>query len=297
MRQALFAVMLVAASFAGGAVVNGPGLRWAQELLTDRFGLAEDDQDEGPPRLQPLVGDPSRPDGFRSGSGSGASSEIPARTIPPLAVEPTEVRPGPPAENAKEASPLPRAEAPAAAMGEAPPTSPKANSDVSRPETVELPTLTTTELPPLDRPEPPASPAAKANANEPPGASSPSPAQKALADAKLAFASIAVAATAEPEPRPEASGSNSSSSSSSGPGDPTDWPGVRRALQALGVARYGVEGEPGGRVRFHCVIPLAGRRAVSQYFEAEGEDEFQAAKGALRRVNLWRATEGSNAPL
>ena len=31
MRQALFAVLLVAASFAGGAVVNGPGLRWAQD--------------------------------------------------------------------------------------------------------------------------------------------------------------------------------------------------------------------------------------------------------------------------
>ena len=39
MRQALFAVVLVAASFAGGAVVNGPGLRWAQAMVWNRAGL------------------------------------------------------------------------------------------------------------------------------------------------------------------------------------------------------------------------------------------------------------------
>jgi hypothetical protein len=56
------------------------------------------------------------------------------------------------------------------------------------------------------------------------------------------------------------------------------------------VTRYTIEGEPGGRVVFSCLIPLAGRQAVSQRFEAEGEDEFQAAQGALRRIALWRAT-------
>ena len=75
------------------------------------------------------------------------------------------------------------------------------------------------------------------------------------------------------------------------PGDPTDWPGVRRALRELGVARYGIEGETHGKVRFHCVIPLAGRRAVGQHFEADGDDEFQAARALLRRIALWRATE------
>jgi hypothetical protein len=63
-------------------------------------------------------------------------------------------------------------------------------------------------------------------------------------------------------------------------------------MRALGVARYGIEGEPGGKVRFHCLIPLAGRRAVGQQFEAEGNDEIQAAQAALKRVALWRATEG-----
>ena len=38
MRKALFAVVLVAASFGGGAAVNGPGLRWAQawDALSDK---------------------------------------------------------------------------------------------------------------------------------------------------------------------------------------------------------------------------------------------------------------------
>jgi hypothetical protein len=71
----------------------------------------------------------------------------------------------------------------------------------------------------------------------------------------------------------------------------SDWAALRRKMTALGVSRYGIEGEPGGRVRFHCIIPLAGRRAVAQQFEAEGDDEIQAAEAALRRVALWRATE------
>ena len=59
----------------------------------------------------------------------------------------------------------------------------------------------------------------------------------------------------------------------------------------MGVSRYWIESEPGGPARFRCLIPLAGNRAVSQHFEAEGDDEFQAADAALRRVALWRATE------
>jgi hypothetical protein len=68
-------------------------------------------------------------------------------------------------------------------------------------------------------------------------------------------------------------------------------------MRELGVARYGLEGEPGGRVRFHCLIPLAGRRAVAQQFEAEADDEIEAAQTALRRVALWRATEPPAAAL
>ena len=42
MRKALFAVVLVSASFAGGAAVNGPGLRWAQAMVLGRLGVEDD---------------------------------------------------------------------------------------------------------------------------------------------------------------------------------------------------------------------------------------------------------------
>jgi hypothetical protein len=78
-----------------------------------------------------------------------------------------------------------------------------------------------------------------------------------------------------------------SSSSQSPTGD---WTEVRRKLEAAGVSRYTIEGEPGGRVNFACLIPLAGKQAVSQRFEAEGDDEFEAAQAVLKRINLWRVS-------
>jgi hypothetical protein len=72
-----------------------------------------------------------------------------------------------------------------------------------------------------------------------------------------------------------------------------DWTQLCRKLRALGVIRYMVDGEPGGRVIFSCLVPVAGRQAVSQRFEAEGDDESQAAQAAIRRITLWRATRPS----
>jgi hypothetical protein len=72
-----------------------------------------------------------------------------------------------------------------------------------------------------------------------------------------------------------------------------DWGNLRRRMKDLGITRYEIEGDPSGRSRFRCLIPLAGRRAVGQQFEGEGDDDFQAADAALRRVALWRATEAS----
>jgi hypothetical protein len=117
----------------------------------------------------------------------------------------------------------------------------------------------------------------------------PAPATKgarSVSEAAVSLASLA-------RPAAEATASSTSSSSSAVATDPADWAGVRRALRALGVSRYGIDGEPNGRVRFHCVIPLAGRHAVGQHFEAEADDELQAARVALRRIALWRASEGS----
>ena len=41
MRQAIFVVVLVAAAFLGGAMVNGPGIRWVQSRLLDYMGLKD----------------------------------------------------------------------------------------------------------------------------------------------------------------------------------------------------------------------------------------------------------------
>ena len=61
-------------------------------------------------------------------------------------------------------------------------------------------------------------------------------------------------------------------------------------MKALGVVRYTIEAETDGRVRFTCVIPVEGLKAVGHHFEAEGDDEPQAAEAALKRIALWKAT-------
>ena len=81
---------------------------------------------------------------------------------------------------------------------------------------------------------------------------------------------------------------------SEAPGD-GDWTTLARKMQGLGISRFTIEGQPGGRVLFSCLIPLAGRQAVTQRFEAEGADAVQAARAALRRVALWRAAQPQQA--
>jgi hypothetical protein len=69
----------------------------------------------------------------------------------------------------------------------------------------------------------------------------------------------------------------------------TAWTRIRQKLRTLGVTRYTFEGNPNGHVSFRCVIPLAGRQAVSEQFEGEGDDELQAVQIAIRRISLWQA--------
>jgi hypothetical protein len=71
---------------------------------------------------------------------------------------------------------------------------------------------------------------------------------------------------------------------------PTSWGDLRKKMKDLGITRYTIEGETDGRVRFRCVIPVDGLKAISHHFEAEGDDEQQAAEAALKRIALWKAT-------
>jgi hypothetical protein len=70
-----------------------------------------------------------------------------------------------------------------------------------------------------------------------------------------------------------------------------NWTAMRQRFQVLGITRYWIEGEPTGMVRFRCVVPHEGQKAISQQFEGEGADDFAAAEAALRRLALWKATE------
>ena len=65
-------------------------------------------------------------------------------------------------------------------------------------------------------------------------------------------------------------------------------------MQSLGVSRYTIEAETGGHVVFSCLIPVAGRQAVAQRFEGDGDNIAQAAQVAIRRITLWRATQASS---
>jgi hypothetical protein len=69
-----------------------------------------------------------------------------------------------------------------------------------------------------------------------------------------------------------------------------EWAILQSRMQTLGVSRFTIEGQPGGPVVLACLIPVAGRQAVAERFEAEGDDIIHAAQAVLRRIVLWRAT-------
>lgn len=270
MRQALFAVMLVAASFAGGAVVNGPGLRWAQNMVLGRMGLEED-------------GDADK----EKHVGGGLDDGVPFHAIPPLAVEPSVIAPGPAVIEPKARADDAAAAVEPGALPGLPPVPETATADTAAPPT----------RPPIQTPAPALVPAPAVVESPAPLTTSRERDRAALDLASATSAPERDSGRGDTTIRPVSLASAADVPSTAPPqdaakGEPTDWAGVRKALRDLGVSRYGTDGAPIGRVRFHCVIPLAGRRAVGQHFEAEGDDDLEAARAALRRVVLWRAAEG-----
>jgi hypothetical protein len=363
MRQAVFVVAMVAAAFLGGAVVNGPGLRWVQDRLLDYLGVKDGEiasldlpvastgpADTNGPGAPSAAGEPMANAPSITPQDSAATRETPRAPAggpvledapPPAAGRPGATRPG---ARAARSSPEPKSSAQAgmgnvlgsllglkgeakdskkANAGSSPPSpSPAATADrASKPirraaASSETKAPAAERGPPADgRPKstpagspgldpPPESTPARGGAGAPTAGSSsgpaPAPLDPSVAPAILASLSPSGSsrsadgdrAAAEMIPLEKApSSAGSPPPLGAGPGaDSASWTALRRKLQAAGVTRYTIEGEPGGRVVFSCLIPLAGRQAVSQRFEAEGDDEFQAAQGAIRRIALWRAT-------
>jgi len=258
-RQAILVIVLVAASFLGGAFVNGPGLQWAQTRLLRSLGL--------------------------NNGGEIASVDLKATA----SAETMPDGPGPAKVVDMTASGL-------AAVPAVPAEDESSEHKAS-------------DRHPLPQPRPKSKPGgAESPRSQPSVASAPSPARPSLA---LTKTSTGVSASLDPHvapaildslaallpSTPPVSGSSLPSSSRSpsaakSVGDSGDeWAVLERKMQSLGVSRFMIEAEPGGRVVFSCLIPLAGRQAIAQRFEAEGDDMVQAAHAALRRIGLWRATQ------
>jgi hypothetical protein len=265
-RKAILVVALIGASFAGGAVVNGPGLVWAQSYLTHQLGGDAPppvDDDLAAPSIEEIPLDDDSPPG-------GA---LPAAPLPPLEA------------GAVAASPVVDAPAPAPAPAPTPAVEEPAPIDVSAAD----PPLSgpSVETAADDVPPPPAPSSAPSEsaleAEEEPESAAWKDAPDTLAPARPILPGSPASPNAA-DPEVAAAGLTRAEGSES-------WGRMRQKLREAGVSRYWIEGELGGNVRLRCLIPLAGQRAVGQQFEAEGASESLAAEGVLRRIALWKATE------
>lgn len=308
-RQFVLVVVLVGAAFLGGAFVNGPGLRWVQTQVLGSLGL--DDEGEiatvdlkggsgtdkpgpgeaprGPTAPAPgVVADtgakagPSEPprrmrrddsDGAGARRPPASAASVLAPSLPDLTAS---AAPAPPPADDDRREREARPSAPVSGTGTA--RAPR-DPEVSR---AAAPSASTAPAPPSDRDRPREAAPALVDSL---ASLMPSPAPAPASPEGLAPAVPMPAPGPSPSPSPPPT-----SPAPNRPGD-DDWATLARKMQALGVTRFTVEGQPGGRAVFSCLIPLAGRQAVTQRFEAEGEDALQAARAALRRVALWRAAQ------
>jgi hypothetical protein len=308
-RQVVLVVVLVGAAFLGGAFVNGPGLRWVQTQVLGSLGL-DDGGEIATVDLKNGVG----PDKAGEKTIPGQSILAPVLPVPGLVADTgakawtsdarrmrREDSEGAGAPGRPASTPLgpPRSTSDLTAPADAPASSAADNSRgrEARPSAPVAGTASAPRDPDVTR-------AAAPSAPQPSPAAPPAPADREARPALLdSLASLMPApAPAPPEglpplaPAPAPAPSPSPSSPAPGRPGEDDWATLARKMQGLGISRFTIEGQPGGRVIFSCLIPLAGRQAVAQRFEAEGEDAPQAARAALRRVALWRAAAQPSPP-
>jgi hypothetical protein len=317
MRQALFAVMVVAAAFLGGAVVNGPGVRWLQARFVDYMGLRDGGEIASIDLVQESL--PRVDADSRQTPNSAVGNAVSEPPPPPLRTPTNVSEPSIPAPTLP-ATPrdLPKSGAkPQSHVKGARPTTTLVESQVASnqvlttnggagPSRLAVPTRPKSSA----RPDPEITEWADQQALPAPLDPSVGPALLAsllpqagsepVGGGQAGSASIAL----EVAPARAATASAPSMAGSPSRMDNTgfiqfrkplaDWVGLHHKLQSLGVTRYTVEGVPGGRAVFSCVIPLAGRQAVSQRFEAEADNELHAAQSVIRRIVLWQATHSES---
>lgn len=257
MRQAIFIIVLAAASFLGGAIVNRPSLHWAQIRLLNSLGLTSKDE-LASVDLKALTTTDGTADRSRSVKPEPDVIPKPFAPMPSLV---TDDRASQRSGSERNANTAPKT----GSTGKELPGSTHVSSSPSD--------ATTSVPPPIRFPlrgsssDPNVEPVALRSPPAPP--SSP-PLSRTESASASSSASV-------PPPKSGLYGSD-------------DWAVLERRMQSLGVWRFTIDGEPGGRVVFSCLIPVAGRQAVAQRFEADGDDVVQAAQAALRRIVLWQRT-------
>jgi hypothetical protein len=279
-RQALLVIVLIASSFLGGAFVNGPGLRWAQTRLMRSLGLNGESEitsvDLTPAATPVGVSDSTDP-----------AKPVSEPMLEPLAPAPTVLA----EDGSSQKVPSNHRNGASSKLHEKPRDGTSFKTEAGLPLGVtppfSVPTTTGSASKRLASPDsevrPAGAPLGRLN-------SSDSKVEPALLD------SLGTLLPSASSPPPEPLSSPALSPSSSPVPKPTrsisdDWIVLQQKLRALNVSRFTIEGEPSGRVLFSCLIPLAGRQAVTQRFEAEGDDMIQAVQATLRRIALWRATQ------
>jgi hypothetical protein len=282
-RKAILIIVLVAASFLGGAFVNGPGLQWAETRVLRLLGL-NNGGEIASVDLKAAVSSETSLDESRSAKPGASVHEGPRAPVPSLLTEhesprrdgfdqPSTVQTGPKSSSIQSDVP---------------------NSGVGP-----------TDALPMKHPFPqtkgleqevaPADPNVKqASTSSHPVGSGDSDRQDTQAkpdilDTLAALLPSTSASSASHLPSPSTLPAVSTQKPLVDGSD--NWVVLERKMQRLGVSHYTIKGQPGDRVVFSCLIPLAGRQAVAQHFEAEGDDIVQATEATMRRIALWQATQ------
>jgi hypothetical protein len=297
-RHVVLVVILVGAAFLGGAFINGPGMRWVQTQVLGSLGLG-DEREIATVDLSGGNGAGTAGSGRPGGEkGRGPIAPMPSALAAADVAKPGSAAKEPAARGVEDGgrrSTTPAAGDPAVAL--AGPARDEIRGDDGPPP---LPAdLETDRLTPARRdPEvtlaaaapSPIPPPSTVDGRAPLGGDGP----PALGDSSGAPAPPAELRPPMPDPSPSPVAPQPRPAPGHSGDD--DWGTLARKMQVLGISRFTIEGQPGGQVVFSCLIPMAGRHAVSQRFEAEGPDAVGAARAALRRVALWRAAQPQASP-
>jgi hypothetical protein len=281
-RQAILIALLIGAAFLGGAFVNGPGLQWAQSRAIRLLGLnnggeiaAVDLKSTSNGEIGP---EPAEPPKQRAAITPGSIAPTPSvvsQGKPPKQNASDKrsaslLRPMP-SESSVDSDQSRQSSLPSATV---PPSVTKSSSDAAAPLDQQVILARGDSLP---RSSPP-------SRSAPTSTTQRAPAILESLGALFPPGDSSTDAPASPSIRP-------STGSKTTPVVGDEWAILESKMQTLGVSRFTVEGQPGGPVVFACLIPVAGRQAVTERFEAEGDDIIHAAQAVLRRIVLWRATQ------